>query len=87
MLNEPDLRLRLQPESPGYDSVPITPSDSTVLTPPLRSLYVTGAGDVSFVTLNGTTDTWTVPANFVIPVVMVRVRLTGTTATGLKGIR
>lgn len=75
--------------APGVGSVAITPSDATVIA--IRSLYVTTAGDVSFVGADGETDTWTVPDNFIIPVMMTKVRATGTTggagATGLKGIK
>jgi hypothetical protein len=71
---------------PGEGSAPVTPNDSADLTEIARSLYVTGAGDVKFDGADGTTDTWTVPANFVIPVAVRRVYATGTTATGIKAI-
>lgn len=66
----------------------VTPSDSAdiVAGETALGLYVTGAGDVSFVCPDGTSDTWTVPANFILPVPVTRVRATGTTATGIKAI-
>lgn len=71
---------------PGYGAFAITKSDVTVLDPMPREVYVTGAGDISFVGADGETDTWTVPANFYIPVRMQKVLATGTTATGIHGI-
>ena len=70
--------------APGVGSVDVTPG-ATAYDPPLRSLYCTGAGDVTFVGFDGVAATWTVPAHFVVPVMMTQV--TAATATGLKGIR
>ncbi len=71
--------------APGVGSVAITAADAD-LELPIRQLYVTTAGDVTFTAVNGTTDTWTVPNNYMIPVAMKRVSSTGTTALGLHGI-
>lgn len=70
----------------GYGSYLVTKSDTVALDPPPRSLYVTGAGDVSFIGDDGVTDTWTVPANFIIPVRIKQVLAAGTTATGIHAI-
>jgi hypothetical protein len=72
---------------PFTNAVDIDPlkSDTVDLPNAVRSLYVTVAGAVKFTTIGGTTDTWTVPANFIIPMVISRVWSTGTTATGIKG--
>ena len=87
-MNKTVFRAERGPESPGEGSVPITPSDSTDITGgTIYSLYVTVAGDVKFTGVDGTTDTWTVPANYLIPIAMDRVWSTGTTATGLHGVR
>jgi hypothetical protein len=75
------------PAAPGVGSVPVTPSNSTTYDPPLRSLYVTVAGDVAFTGVDGNDDTWTVPANYLIPVAMKKVKAGGTTATGLHGVK
>lgn len=72
---------------PGTGSFTLTKSDATVYSPPLRSLYVTGAGDVHFTGADGVEDTWTVSDNTTIPVMMTKVFDTGTTGTGLHGIR
>jgi hypothetical protein len=75
------------PESPGFGSVAVTPSDATTYDPPLRSVYVTAGGAVAFEGVDGLTDAWTVPDAFLLPVRVRRVLATGTTATGLHGIR
>lgn len=72
--------------APGSGSASVTPSNSTDLAQVARSLYVTVAGDVTFTGLDGVDSVWTVPANFIIPVAMTRVKSTGTTATGLIAI-
>lgn len=74
-------------DAPGVGSLAVTPNDTTTYSPPLRSLRCTGAGDVCFVGLDGVEDTWTVAAFDLIPVMMTKVKATGTTATGLKGVR
>lgn len=86
-LSREDIYRGLDPASPGVGSIPITPSDAAVLTPPIRSLYCATAGDVKFTGIDGTVDIWPVPANFIIPVAMSLVWATGTTATGLHGVR
>jgi hypothetical protein len=84
------MNIPLQPgqlsPAPGVGSRPVTPSDTTEFAPPIRSLRVTGAGDVCFVGADGQEDTWTCSAFDMIPVAMTKVKATGTTATGLKGI-
>lgn len=74
----------LESQSPGIGSFTITPSTS-VIDPPIRSLYCVEAGTVDFIGLDGQVDSWPVPANFIIPVCMQKV--TGYTGTTLKGIR
>lgn len=73
--------------TPGRGSVTVTPDDDNDLPFVSRSLYVTGAGDVTFVGTDGEEDTWTVPDNFVIPIMMTRVLDAGTDATGLHAIK
>lgn len=67
--------------------VSVTPNDSAdnVGTGNVAiGLYITGAGDISWVDVDGvTTGPVTVPANFYMNGSFARVRSTGTTATGI----
>jgi hypothetical protein len=66
--------------------VSVTPDDSTdnVGTGNVAiGLYITVAGDVSFIDADGNTTTITVPANFILTCSVSRVKVTGTTATGI----
>lgn len=61
----------------------VTPHDSTNLTAP-GLLYVGGAGDISVLTAGGQTVTFSaVPAGSFLPVVVLRVNATSTTATNI----
>jgi len=67
-----------------YDLYPVSPNDSTdnVGTGNVAiGLYVTNAGDVSFLNKDGETRTISVPDNFYLVCSVSRVRSTGTTAT------
>ena len=67
----------------AVDGVAVTPSDSTVLAA-TRSLYVSGAGDVAVEMISGNTVTFAaVPAGTVLPVQVVKVLATGTTASSI----
>lgn len=66
----------------GRGMVVIAPSDSADLATTVRSLYVTAAGDVKVKCVDGSIVTLTVPANFVLPVAINRVFVTGTTSVG-----
>ena len=69
------------------DGSAVTPSDSTVLSPPFRGLYVAATGVVVVTTLGGTDVTFTgVPAGSILPIVGTKVRATGTTATGIVAL-
>ena len=63
----------------------ITPNDSVDLDPPSRGVYIGVAGDIKVTAVGGGTETYTVVAGSVLPVAVIRVFATGTTATGLKG--
>lgn len=61
----------------------VTPSDSTNLTN-RGILYVGGAGALSIITAGGQTVTLpAVAAGTILPIQVSRVRVTGTTATGI----
>ena len=66
-------------------AVPITPSDTAPQT--YRAIYVGGAGNVSVVTAGNNTVTFTAPpVGTIIPVEVMFVRATLTTATLLVGL-
>ena len=68
------------------DVVPITPNDSTDLPSVLIGITCKGtAGDVVIITAKGTTRTYPIGANEILPVGISRVLSTGTTATTLWG--
>jgi hypothetical protein len=71
------------------DMVPVTPADGAdnVGTGNVAiGLYITGAGNVSFHNIDGTTRTIAVPDNFYLICSVKRVLATGTTATGIHAI-
>lgn len=78
--------LEREATAPASDAFAVTPNDSTDLSFIARSLFVGGAGDISVVTLEGTTVSFTVPAGFILPLEVSRVRSTGTTATGIVAL-
>lgn len=73
------------PMFPG-GAVAVTPSDSVKLTYP-SVVYVGAIGNVKVTTAQGDDVTFTgVPAGFVIPVQVIKVWSTGTTASSLVAI-
>lgn len=77
----------VQLDSPAEDFFPITPNDSVDLSEVTRSIWVTGAGNLTVITRKGQTRTWSsVPANTLLPIRVSRVLTTGTTATGILGL-
>lgn len=75
---------KLGPDSIGVESIPIV-AKMTFGDEPIRSLYVEGAGTVTFKDCKGATDTWDVTDFTTIPIAMTEI--TSFTATGLHGIR
>lgn len=73
--------------SPAYDFVPVVPDDNNDLPSLARSIVVSGAaGDIAIVTASG--NERVIPASIAgvgrdIPVAIVRIKSTGTTATGI----
>ena len=65
------------------DVTPVTPHNSTNIDGFAVGLYITGAGDISFVNHDGETRIMTVPDNFTLTCLVRRVNATGTTATGI----
>lgn len=72
--------------APARGAEAVTPNDSTVVA--FDAFYVGGTGgDVSVITDRNQTVTFTgVPAGTIIPLKIVRVRSTSTTATGIVGL-
>jgi hypothetical protein len=60
-----------------------TPSDTTDLPSVSRALLARVAGDISVITIDGTTIALPVQAGVIFPISAKRVRATGTTATGI----
>lgn len=72
---------------PALYSTAVTPNDVTVYTPPLRSLYVGGTGNLT-VRLQGMSTTVTlssVPVGMIDDLRIAQVMATGTTATNMAG--
>lgn len=68
------------------DAFAITPSDST--TQRASALYIGGAGNVAVKTEDGTTVTFTgAQAGSILPVRVLQVLATSTTATAILGFR
>lgn len=64
----------------------VTPSDTVGLTPPAWALAIGVAGNVKVDTPAQTGVTIAVPAAFVLPLIVLKVYATGTTATGIVAL-
>ena len=74
------------PSGLAADAVAVTPSDSTIYTPPLCGLWIGGAGNVTVKGRSGNAVTFTnVPAGTILPMVCQAVMATNTTATSITG--
>lgn len=74
-------------DAPGTGAVAVTASDVTVYDPPLRALFVGGAGNVTLTGLDGNDATFTgVTAGTILPVSCTKVKA-ATTATNITGIK
>ncbi len=71
---------------PGVRWAAVTPNDSADLQPTPRGIYAAGAGDISLVGSDGVAVTFAFAAGEIKPLAAVRVRSTGTTATGIAAI-
>ncbi|MGE8367006.1 spike base protein, RCAP_Rcc01079 family [Cupriavidus sp.] len=74
--------------SPAIKAAVVTPSDTAVLDPPTKSLYIGTTGDLTVVLADDTTTvTFTqVPAGTVLPVMVKKVMATGTAATNIVAL-
>ena len=75
--------------SPAVSQVAITKSDTTVYDPPLKALWVGGAGDVAVIAADDSAAVTISGVNGgqIIPVSISRVMSTNTTATLMVGWR
>ena len=73
-------------QAPATHAVAVTKSDTTLLDPVPRALWVGGSGNLVIDTLGGDTDvTLAVPAGALVPVRAIRVK-DATTATGIVAL-
>lgn len=73
--------------SPAEEASAILPSDGTGLPQPTRALYVGGTGAARVRMLGGQVVSFAgLPAGSLLPLRVVQVYATGTTATGLVGL-
>lgn len=68
---------------PSRDLVPVTPDDGQDLLTPAVALYVETGGAISVVTIAGHQRLVHVAAFSILPVGIMRVRASGTTAAGI----
>lgn len=71
---------------PATDILPVTPSNTIDLPFAASALYVQTGGAISFVTVRGETRVVTVGDLSLLPVGVLRVLATGTTATGIHAL-
>ena len=75
-------------ESPAMGGAAVTASDATAdPAGPFRALYVGVTGSIKVTHVDGTTPTYTNVAVGIIPLAVTRVWSTGTTATGIIGLK
>ena len=70
---------------PALGSFPITPADGADLATNIRAITLNAGGTLSWVALDGTTQTTGALPAGTYPLLASRIRATGTTATGLTG--
>lgn len=75
-----------RPNDPAIRLIDITPDDLTDLAEPTNALNVATPGKVRITSIDGTTTDLTIHPGHAFPVRARRVWLTGTTATGIRGL-
>ena len=74
-------------DSPAANAATVTPNDSTDLTTASRGIYIGGAGDLRVTMVGKATVTLSaVPAGTLLPLRVVRVLATSTTATNIVAL-
>lgn len=74
------------PSDPAVTIFSITPDDGADLVRVTSALNVATAGTVRVTTVDGSTDEITIQPGHAFPIRVTRVWLTGTTATGIRGL-
>ena len=72
--------------APAIRWAQVTPDDAVPLDPMPRALFVGGAGTLALEDRTGSVVAWSVPAGMILPVAPLRVRATGTTASGIVAL-
>lgn len=85
-MSRADFLARSQPGENPSKWFLIAPDDALDIDPLPRQVHVTGAGDVVLVSADGEEWTRTVAADTTINLRPVRIKATGTTATGIRGL-
>lgn len=77
------------PNDPARTGFAVTPSDTVNIPEGTRGLYVGASGDVAVILLDDTTSVvfTGLAAGIIHPIAAKRVLSTGTTATGIVGVR
>jgi hypothetical protein len=77
----------LQKTAVAEDAFVVTPSDTVNFSNPARALYVGTTGNITLVTMSGSTVLFTaIPAGTILPVACSRVNATATTASTIIGL-
>lgn len=72
---------------PARNAVVVTPADGSDLANVTRALFIGGAGNLNVDTADGDTVLFTgIPAGFLLPLAVKRVRSTSTTATNIVAL-
>lgn len=72
---------------PAYGAVAVTPNDSADLSIPARALYIGGAGDIALIMASGDEVTFSgCLAGTILPIQVIRVKSTSTTATNILAL-
>lgn len=80
-------RRQVELHSPGREFAAITPNDSVDIPLRPRALWIGVAGNLSCIDSNGVTTTFSnLPVGW-HPIGPVRIRATGTTASGIVGVQ
>jgi hypothetical protein len=75
------------PADPAYNAFSITASDSTNLPATTRAIYIGVSGNMSVVMADGGVVQFSnIPAGAMLPLRVIRVNATGTSAAGLIGL-